>query len=128
MNDTFPGQYDFAAEERAEQAFSDSIGQAIADAINKLPLKNAETMAKTAYEVVCTKATEYGQKPEIECFIKGPDESHNYLGGTPGVWIVCWEAGPYTWAYNASMAITVQCGKLCEPYYSFDLTFYPAED
>lgn len=89
---------------------------------------NAETMAKAAYAVVCSKCREYGQDPAYECFIKTPAESGNYLGGTPGVWIVCWESGPYQWAIGASMAITMGCGKLCEPYYSFDLTFYPAED
>jgi hypothetical protein len=40
---------------------------------------------------------------------------------------VAWEAGPYDWAVTASMAITHATGKLVEPWYGFDLSFYPGE-
>lgn len=128
MNDTFPVPYDWAAEERAEYERAESVGTRIVAAINQLPIKNAETMAKAAHAVVREMSAEEGQNPDIETFIKTPAESHQYLGGTPNVWIVCWESGPYQWAIGTSMAIGAGCGKLCEPYYSFDLTFYPAED
>lgn len=119
--------FDFAASERAEQLRCESVGTRICDAIRALPVRNAETMAKAAYAVVQEMSREDGQDPSYETFIKSPSESKDYLGGTPNVWKVCWESGPYQWAYGASMAICVEFG-LCEPYYSFDLTFYPEED
>lgn len=124
----FDNDYDFAAEERAERDFGISVGTRITAAIMALPKRNAETMAKAAYAVVREMSAEIGQKPDIETFIKTPEESHNFFGGTPGIWIVCWESGPYMWGINASMEVTVTSGKLCEPHYGFDLCFYPAED
>jgi hypothetical protein len=120
--------FDFAAAEQAEYDRRDSVGIRICDAIRALPEKNAETMAKAAYGVVRTMCAEGGDDPDYETFIKTPEESGNYLGGVPGVWLVCWESGPYMWALGACMSVSVEFGKLSEPHYGFDMTFYPAED
>lgn len=116
-------------EEELEVRLGQSVGTRIAEAMKKIKGKaTAEKMAKTAYEVVRAMSAEIGQNPDIETFIKTPKESHNYCGGTPGIWLVCWESGPYEWAYQASGKIGEVTGKLCEPYWSFSLNFYPQED
>jgi hypothetical protein len=104
------------------------ISEKVCAAINALPVKNAEAMAKATHAVLRELCTEIGANPDIETMIKGPDESHLYMSGTPGIWIVAWESGPYQWAIGTSMAIVTECQKLAEPYYSFDLCFYPGED
>lgn len=116
------------AAEQEEEKRIDNLRAGIIAAIDALPEKTAETMAKAAYAAVREACAAEGQNPDIETFIKTPEESHDYLGGTPGVWLVCWEAGPYMWAIDIGMAIVKQTGKLCEPHYGFDLTFYPQED
>jgi hypothetical protein len=41
---------------------------------------------------------------------------------------VAYEAGDYQWAIGASFALCDALGKVVEPYYGFDLCFYPSED
>lgn len=116
-------------EEELEFRYSESVGDRIAEAMKKIKGKvTAEKMAKTAYAVLREMSAEQGQNPDIETFIKTPKESHDFMGGQGGIWIVCWESGPYEWAISASMKIGEATGKLCEPYWSFDLAFYPSED
>lgn len=83
----------------------------------------AARAAKATYEVVKNHAALQGQKPEIECFIRKPGEARHFDDAT--CWVVAWEAGPYEWAISASCSEAFP--RLVEPYYSFDLTFYPAE-
>ena len=95
-------------------------------AIGALPVKNAETMAKAAHGVLRDAARLHGQDPDSEVAIRAPGEARHF--DNTRCWTVVWEAGPYDWAIPASMGITVGAGKLCEPYYGFDLCFYPSED
>lgn len=121
---------DFDSIERAERDFTKRFITNLATTLGAIPKRQrtAEAMAKKAYEVCCAACVDYGQNPDYEVFMKTPEESGNFLGGQPGVWIVCWESGPFQWAIPASMEIGSTTGKLVEPYYSFDLTFYPSED
>lgn len=116
-------------EEELEFRYSESVGDRISAAMKNIKGKvTAEKMAKTAHAVVREMSAEQGQNPDIETFIKTPEESHDFMGGTPNIWIVCWESGPFEWAISASMKVGEITGKQCEPYWSFDLCFYPSED
>lgn len=70
--------------------------------------------AEAAYKAMCDFAADIGCNPDIECFIR---KEHDH-------WRISFEAGPYQWAIVASEALC-QCGIFAEPYYSFDLCFYP---
>lgn len=63
----------------------------------------------------------YDHKPEIECFMRvtGAEGRRTYK--------VSYEAGPYEWAIPASFVVMDATGRLCEPYYSFDLDLYDVE-
>lgn len=86
----------------------------------------AETMAKAVNAAVRKEAKRHGQNAEIETFIRKPGEPRHYSDTT--CWSVAWEAGPYDWAIAACDIIGTVTGKLCEPYYGFDICFYPSED
>ena len=62
-----------------------------------------------------------GMNPEIEVFMREEGK------GDSRFFRVSWESGPYQWAIVASDALG-QVGVFAEPYYSFDLCFYPSED
>jgi hypothetical protein len=114
--------------EESERALRDQrrhVCDEIVKAINALPTKTAETMAKATYRVLRAAALADGQQAS-EVFIRKPGEPRHF--NDDRCWCVAWEAGPYDWAIPASMSIVSQCGKLAEPYYGFDLTFYPGED
>lgn len=83
----------------------------------------AARAAKATFGVIQKHAKLHGQKPEIETFIRKPGEERHFEDAT--CWCVAWEAGPYEWAVAASLSSAFPA--LVEPYYSFDLTFYPAE-
>lgn len=95
-------------------------------AIQALPVKTAEAMAKASYEVVRKSAASVGQSPDSECMLRAPGEPRWYADTT--CWCVAWEAGPYDWGVQASMHLGMSTGKLVETYQGFDLMFYPAED
>lgn len=80
-------------------------------------LKDPQQIADALHRVVRDAATAAGMNPDIEVFLRKED----------GGWRISWEAGPYQWAYNASFAVMDAVGRLCEPYYSFDLCLYEAE-
>jgi len=84
----------------------------------------AETYARATYLAVRKACEESGQKPDIETKLVKPGEQA--YDGAGDRWLVMWEAGPYQWAIDTSMMLTMHLG-LVEPYYSFDLTFYPGE-
>ena len=84
-----------------------------------LPEKQtAHQLAKRAERVLRRYAKGVGMDPDIEVGLFQERE---------GTWRVGWEAGPFEWAIPASFAIIDACGRLCEPHYSFDLTFYDGE-
>lgn len=87
------------------------------------PGMTAEAAARAVHAVLCAHAAAEGQKPEIECMVKGPAD-HHYAGNC---WIACWEAGPYQWGIPASFAAMDAANRLVEPHYSFDLCFYEGE-
>lgn len=84
----------------------------------------AAQAAKACHAVLREVAQAAGQSPDLETFIRKPGEERHY--GDTRCWAVVWEAGPHDWAVTASMAIT-HAHKLVEPYYGFDLMFYPGE-
>ena len=104
----------------------DLVVSSLKAALTALPVKTAETLAKAAYETLRTLSRDMGQDPDREVFIRKPGEPRHFPGENS--WCVVWESGPYSWAVPASMVITSATQKLCEPYYSFDLCFYPGED
>jgi hypothetical protein len=112
--------------ERALRAQRGALCDQIAKAINALPAKTARTMARATYKVLWDAAKAEGQEASREVMIRKPGEPRHFSDDR--CWCVAWEAGPYDWAIPASMAIVSQCGKLAEPYYGFDLCFYPGED
>lgn len=110
----------------ADMAHDRAIYKSIVAACAALPVKTAETMAKATYEACRAAAKAIGQDPDIEVALRRPGEPRHFPG-TQG-WCVVWEAGPYEWAVPVSLMIGSATGKLCEPYYSFDLCFDPGED
>lgn len=76
--------------------------------------KSCKGRANAAYMAICKFASDIGCNPQSECFIRKED----------GGYRVSFEGGPFYWAIVASDAL-YQCGILAEPYYSFDLCFYP---
>lgn len=66
-----------------------------------------------------SEATE--QNPKCETFIRaeGAEGRRTYTAS--------WESGPYEWAIPASFIVMEATGRLCEPYYSFDLQLYDIE-
>lgn len=101
------------------------LTKTLREAIGAIPKgqRSAEACARAVYEVLVAAALE-GQKPAIEVSIKKPGEPRHFADAT--CWVVVWEAGPHEWAISASMAIGDH-GVLTEPYYSFDLCFYPGD-
>lgn len=89
------------------------------------PGMTAAAAAKAIHGVLIQAAKEEGHKPEIEVMIRAPGEERFYADTR--CWCVAWEAGPYDWAIDASMALTRACDALVEPYMGFDLMLYPSE-
>lgn len=86
--------------------------------------KTAAGMAKALHKAISELCVEWGAKPEIETFIRSPQESR--LKGGPNAWHVSWEGGPYQWAVLLSMSEQMFANRkvLAEPQYSFDLCFF----
>jgi hypothetical protein len=85
----------------------------------------AAQAAETCHTVLREVAKAAGMSPDIEVMIRRPGQERHY--DDTRCWCVAWEAGPHDWAVLASMTITGTTGKLVEPYYGFDLMFYPDE-
>jgi hypothetical protein len=96
----------------------------LAAAVNKT--MTTEQAAKAVYVELCKIASDEGCNPDIEVFIRAPGEPRHFADET--CWCVAYEAGDYQWAIGASFALCDALGKIVEPYYSFDLCFYPSED
>ena len=84
--------------------------------------RNAETLAKAAYAGLQDYCDLTGMS-RSEAMIRAPYEEA--YDGEGNRWLVCLEAGPYEWAIPVSMRLPYG---LAEPYYSFDLSFYPTEE
>jgi hypothetical protein len=85
-------------------------------AIAAASCKSAEGRARAVHEVLRQASKWTGQSPDIETFVR-PEH---------GGWRVSWESGPFSWATVASEALC-QVGVFAEPYYNFDLCFYPED-
>lgn len=100
------------------------VSDKVREAIKALPVATAKEMAYATYRTLVKMADDMGQTGKREVFIKKPGECGYFAN--PDCYVVSWEAGPYEWGITASLADVFP--KLVEPYYSFDLCFYPAED
>jgi hypothetical protein len=70
--------------------------------------------ANAIYRACVKHCKAIGNKPEIEVILKRKGKNHYYVG---------YESGPYEWAVTATLN---SMGRIyAEPYYSFDLNFYP---
>ena len=78
--------------------------------------------AALAVHALClAKAKDEGMDPDIECAIYAPGEERHH--SQINCWSVCFEAGPYDWAVDASLNVMPR-KVIAEPYYGFDLSFY----
>ncbi len=85
--------------------------------------QNAHAAALAVHALCVAKAKAEGMKPDIEVAIRAPGEPRHHDG--IDCWSVCFEAGPYEWAIDASVH-TPPNRVIAEPYYGFDLSFYNA--
>lgn len=84
--------------------------------------KDAKLCAQAIHKVLCNFAHNvFDHNPDYEVFMRteGEEGRRTYM--------VSYEAGPYEWAIPASFAVMDCTGRLCEPYYSFDLCLYDVE-
>jgi hypothetical protein len=82
---------------------------------------NAHAAALAVHALCIAKAKAEGMKPDIEVAIRSPGQPRHHSENN--CWGVCFEAGPYDWAVDASL--DAFGGKvMAEPYYGFDLSFY----
>lgn len=85
--------------------------------------RSPEVAAKAINTICRDEAIKCGMKPEIEVGLWRPGERR--FNGRDTVWSVSWESCPYyEWAIIASMEVS-SAHFVAEPYYSFDLNFYP---
>lgn len=89
--------------------------------------REAKEVAEAIYSVVREVCEFASQKPDIETFLRTPAQS--LASGHPhgDCYVISWEAGPYQWVHYAWPVVMDMTGRLCEPYYSFDLCIYEAE-
>jgi hypothetical protein len=84
---------------------------------------NAHAAALAVHSLCVAKAKAEGMKPDIEVIIHSPGQPRHHDG--IDCWGVCFEAGPYEWAIDASIHSPLN-RVIAEPYYGFDLSFYNA--
>jgi hypothetical protein len=97
--------------------FTNLVGTAIWTALTP------HAAALAVHALCVAKAKAEGMKPDIEVAIRAPGEPRHHDG--IDCWSVCFEAGPYEWAIDASVH-TPPNRVIAEPYYGFDLSFYDA--
>jgi hypothetical protein len=85
--------------------------------------RNAHAAALAVHALCVAKAKAEGMKPDIEVAIHGPGQDRHH--SQTNCWGVCFEAGPYEWAIDASIHSPLN-RVIAEPYYGFDLSFYNA--
>lgn len=83
--------------------------------------KDPRKCAQAIHAVLKKAALEEDMTPDIETFmrVEGDEGRRTYT--------VSWESGPYQWAIQASFIVMDATGRLCEPYFSFDLCLYDVE-
>jgi hypothetical protein len=84
---------------------------------------NAHAAALAVHALCVAKAKAEGMKPDIEVAIHSPGQPRHH--SQTDCWGVCFEAGPYEWAIDASIHSPLN-RVIAEPYYGFDLSFYNA--
>lgn len=99
------------------------VHNAIKQAVASVEKPTAEKLAKATFAALQKIAVEPFGMSANEVRLIAPGEKCYFDNRTPQ-WVVSWEAGPYQWAIGASFLFP----QVVEPYYSFDLCFYPAED
>ena len=92
------------------------VAEAVAEAAYGAKPLGVDAIAEAVHGALRLLAKQWGHNPDIETFMR-PEG---------GAMRVCWEAGPYSWAYVASEALC-QVGIFAEPHYNFDLCFYPED-
>jgi len=100
--------------------------------------KRPKTAATKLYKYLCKLSKLCGQTPEMEVKLLSPEDSDRL--GYGKCWRVMWESGPFEWAVCLSGGESLYGSEgmrgdpevnidsrdwFCEPYYSFDLGFYP---
>lgn len=97
------------------------IKKALLDLNEPAYSENPELCAKTIHGVLREASAATGQNPDIETYyrVTGEEGKRTYY--------VSWESGPDDWAINGSMVVMNAIGRLCEPYYGFDLQLYDVE-
>lgn len=95
--------------------FTNMVSTAIWTAIN------AHAAALAVHALCVAKAKAEGMNPDIEVAIRSPGKPRHHA--QTDCWSVCFEAGPYEWAIDASLHNPPN-RVIAEPYYGFDLSFY----
>ena len=106
-------------EDITHERLQEALGAALA------PGMSPEAAARAAFVVLCALASDEGQDPAWEVWIKTPDEAHEHVGAR--CWMVCWEAGPSTWGVGATFLAMRAIGRLVETHWGFDLLFWDEE-
>lgn len=87
----------------------------------------AKEIAEAMYETLRGFASDLDMIPDIEVQMYTPEQiAERRSPHGPGCYVVNFESGPYNWAINFSLDGKVK--RLMEPYYSFDLCIYTADD
>jgi hypothetical protein len=80
-----------------------------------------KVIAETIHTVLKTFSDAQGQNSSIETFMReSGEEGHK-------TYTVSWESGPHDWSIQCSFVVMNVTGRLCEPYYGFDLQLYDVE-
>lgn len=102
-----------------------------------------EEAARKLYRWICRVAEDEGLDPEVEVMLQDPVTCEEYIDASG--WRVCWESGPEKWAVALSQGKSLYWIETenemwepevllngehywVEPYYGFDLVFYPPDE
>jgi hypothetical protein len=83
--------------------------------------KAPHAAAKALHKALCELCADWGGNADLEVLLFTPEQSER--NGTGRNWYVCWESGPYEWAYETSWDVANDPHWYTEPYHSFDLCF-----
>lgn len=111
-------------EGQAEIWAGKSLAERVGDACAATD-RTAKAMAEATRDLLLTIAAEWGYSPR-EIGFREPGAPCYF--DNSNCYVVTWESGPFEWGYHACNAIGDKAGKIAEPFYSFDVCFYPAED
>ena len=101
--------------------------------MNKLNIKFNPNKYKTpsgaakSFHKALVKYAKENEYPDPDRYVMLLSPKESQERGFGHGWRVMWEDGPHEWGVDASMDIYNQKdGWFTEPYYSFDVGFYPA--